>query len=81
MRPRDAPGPDDAIGWPCEGATGVEGHWARLWTGLKAQDPPTKLQPEAWSLSVGIMFRVIVPQSPLTLSVHCTPGPGSSRLG
>lgn len=39
----------------------VEGHWDRLWTGLKAQDPPTKLQPEAWSLSVGIMFRMIVP--------------------
>lgn len=49
----------------------MEGHWDRLWTGLKAQDPPTKLQPEAWSLSVGIMFRVIVPQSLLTSSVHC----------
>lgn len=33
----------------------MRGQWARLWTGLKAQNPPTKLQPE-----VGVMCSVMV---------------------
>lgn len=55
MRPKDIPDAEDAIDLLCEGALGMGGQWARLWMGLKAQNPPTKLRPE-----VGVMCSVMV---------------------
>lgn len=43
MRPSNVPDLEDTTGLPCEGAMGPD------WMGFKAQDPPIKQQPEAWS--------------------------------